>query len=243
VPKLKPKTSSYPAAFEDCDEKIKSSSFPVVCNWDNAQQEQSILVQKPKHKSCSYSEACKSEVFDEELETSIYPEACKSEVFDEEPETSIYPEAFKSEVCDEELETSSYPEPFKSEVFDEELETSSYPEPFKSEVCDEELETGSYPEAFQSEVCDEELETSSYPGAHNSMEVYDEEPENRSYSQDDPYYNTQMQSIHASKQRRKRICKQDNCPYCSAPPCGVCSQCRNPARKNRCLHRYIIIIM
>ena len=171
------------------------------------------------------------------------------------PETSSRPGACKSlEVCDEKIQTSSFPKPRKSEVCDARFQTSIYPVDSHVDMEQQEQsifgpttipETTGSPGAFKSEVCDKELETrSSYPGAHNSMEVHDEEPKSSSYPQDNPPENAQVeqeQSMSVPKQRRRRICKLDNCLYCTVPPCGVCSPCINPARKNRCLYRLVTL--
>ncbi len=47
------------------------------------------------------------------------------------------------------------------------------------------------------------------------------------------------QSLSLSKERSMKTCKESDCPYCTTPPCGVCVACSNPARKKRCLDRWV----
>jgi len=47
------------------------------------------------------------------------------------------------------------------------------------------------------------------------------------------------QILSLSKEQRKKTCKQSDCPYCTTPPCGVCVPCTYPAKKQRCLDRWV----
>jgi hypothetical protein len=38
--------------------------------------------------------------------------------------------------------------------------------------------------------------------------------------------------------RKGLICRIKNCRQCTAPPCGVCSNCLHPEYKNKCTERY-----
>jgi hypothetical protein len=39
------------------------------------------------------------------------------------------------------------------------------------------------------------------------------------------------------QQRRKRVCKNTNCAFCSSPPCGACESCMHPERRQKCVRR------
>jgi hypothetical protein len=41
------------------------------------------------------------------------------------------------------------------------------------------------------------------------------------------------------KKRRKRACRNANCTFCNASPCGECKSCKHPERKNKCILRYL----
>ena len=38
--------------------------------------------------------------------------------------------------------------------------------------------------------------------------------------------------------RRRLVCGNFMCPYCTAKPCGDCRRCLRPSSKNKCIRRY-----
>jgi hypothetical protein len=37
--------------------------------------------------------------------------------------------------------------------------------------------------------------------------------------------------------KRRVVCRDVACPFCTAAPCGLCGNCKFPDRKNKCIKR------
>ena len=46
-----------------------------------------------------------------------------------------------------------------------------------------------------------------------------------------------------STKRRVKKCKRPNCPFCLAPDCGTCYNCRNPSFKSKCVKREVFFCL